>query len=189
MRKYIRKLWLRNSFTVGIIVILCAIFFWWGTASATPKTSKPPATTRATTTTSTTSTTTTSTTTTTTVVKQKTTLPAQTVPPRQITPASGNCEQWRELVAKHFPAEQVNNALLVMSKESGCNPSAKSSTNDHGLMQIHFPAHKAKVNGNVDALYDPETNIIVARQIYGSGSWKPWYAVCPKNGSNPYGIC
>lgn len=88
----------------------------------------------------------------------------------------GNCESYRGIVAKYFPADQINNALLTMSKESSCNPTAVSPTRDHGLMQIN-EVHLAKVNGNVNALYDPETNIRIAGQIYSGRGWTAWYAV------------
>ena len=89
---------------------------------------------------------------------------------------AGNCESYRGLVAKYFPADQVNNALLTMSKESSCNPRAVSPTRDHGLMQIN-EVHLAKVGGNVNALYDPETNIRVASSIFAGRGWNAWYAV------------
>jgi soluble lytic murein transglycosylase-like protein len=89
---------------------------------------------------------------------------------------AGNCESYRGLVAKYFPADQVNNALLTMSKESSCNPTAVSPTRDHGLMQIN-EVHLAKVGGNVNALYDPETNIRVASTIFAGRGWNAWYAV------------
>lgn len=77
-----------------------------------------------------------------------------------------------------------------MSKESGCDPNAISPTNDHGLMQINWAAHHKQVNDDVSLLHDPETNIRLGALIYSyPGHWKSWYAVCPKNGSNPYGIC
>jgi len=91
---------------------------------------------------------------------------------------SGNCESYRGLVAKYFPADQVNNALLTMQKESSCRPTAVSPTNDHGLMQVNCTYHCAKVGGDVNRLYDPETNIRLASAIYSDrGNWSAWYAV------------
>lgn len=90
---------------------------------------------------------------------------------------AGNCESYRGLVAAYFPASQVNNALLTMSKESSCNPAAVSPTHDHGLMQIN-EVHLPKVNGSIAALHDPETNVRLAAQIYSDrGNWSAWYAV------------
>lgn len=99
------------------------------------------------------------------------------VPAARRVAASGNCEAYRGLVAAHFPAGQVNNALLTMRKESGCRPGAVSPAGDHGLMQINARYHAWRVGGNVRALYDPATNIRVAAQIYRESGWRPWVAV------------
>lgn len=82
-----------------------------------------------------------------------------------------NVPQWRSLVAKYFPADQVDYALAIISCESSGNPSAVSPTNDHGLFQIH--------NG-LDAygsqIYDPEFNISIAYNNYfKTRGWQPWY--------------
>lgn len=90
---------------------------------------------------------------------------------------SGNCESYRALVAAHFPASQVNNALLTMRKESGCRANAVSPAKDYGLMQINFPSHSKRVGGNANLLFDPATNIRVAAQIYRESGWCPWVAV------------
>jgi len=90
---------------------------------------------------------------------------------------STNCEDYRGIVARHFPADQIDNALLTMSKESGCRADAVSPTNDHGLMQINCTYHCQKVGGNVGALYDPETNIRLAGEIFSGRGWSAWYAV------------
>lgn len=103
---------------------------------------------------------------------------AVAVAPRASVGSSGNCESYRGLVAAYFPAGQVDNALLTMQKESGCRTHAVSPTNDHGLMQVNCTYHCAKVGGNVNALYDPETNIRLASAIYRDrGNWSAWYAV------------
>ena len=46
--------------------------------------------------------------------------------------ATGGCEQYRDMVSQYD--WDINTALFVMSKESGCNPNAISRTNDHGLL-------------------------------------------------------
>lgn len=83
---------------------------------------------------------------------------------------SYNVEQWRPIVAKYpWPVDQ---AMLTMSRESGGNPRAISKTDDHGLFQIH--------NGLTNygqAIYDPETNVRIAYNMYKARGWKPWYAV------------
>lgn len=79
-------------------------------------------------------------------------------------------EQWRGLVAQYFPASQVNNALAIMSCESGGNPNAKSPTNDHGLFQVH--------NGlqwHGEKIYEPEYNVSLAYNSYFKPrGWQPW---------------
>lgn len=79
-------------------------------------------------------------------------------------------EQWRPLVAKYFPANQVDNALKIMACESKGNPNSVSRTNDHGLMQIH--------NGLAaygQQIYNPEFNIRLAyTNYYARRGWQPW---------------
>lgn len=86
--------------------------------------------------------------------------------------ASADCEQYRGLIAKYFPASQINNAITTMRAESGCRSWVISPTNDYGLFQI-----------NGEDVRDPEANIARAWQKYvggrvGSNNWSAWYAVC-----------
>jgi len=84
-----------------------------------------------------------------------------------------NCEAYRGLVSKYFPAEQVDNALLTMKLESGCNKDAVSPTDDHGLFQIN---KGLKTFGK--QIYDPEFNVKLAYEgFYAKRGWRPWYAV------------
>jgi hypothetical protein len=90
----------------------------------------------------------------------------------QITPVNSD---WRPLVAKYFPAEQVDNALAIMNAESGGNPSAVSPTNDHGLFQINAGTWPGYADGlPLEMAYDAETNIRVASYIYNTRGWSPW---------------
>lgn len=88
---------------------------------------------------------------------------------------SGNCETYRPLVQKYF-GSATPAAMVVMQKESGCNPNAVSPTNDHGLFQL-----------NGQPVYDPEANIRIAYGKYVSPrrgtnpNWSAWYAVCTPN--------
>ncbi len=88
---------------------------------------------------------------------------------------SGNCESYRGLVQKYF-GDATPAAMIVMQKESGCNPNAVSPTNDHGLFQL-----------NGQPVYDPEANIRIAYAKYVSPrrgtnpNWSAWYAVCTPN--------
>ncbi len=93
--------------------------------------------------------------------------------PVQRSIVSGGVEQWRGLVAKYFPANQVDNALKIMTLESGGNANALSRTCDRGLMQINC-IHARRVNGNLALLFDPDTNIKVAYLIWSNQGWRPW---------------
>lgn len=89
--------------------------------------------------------------------------------------AAGNCDAYRPLVQKYF-GSAAPAAMIVMTKESGCNPNAVSATNDHGLFQL-----------NNMPIYEPEANIRAAYAKYVSprrGStpnFSAWYAVCTPN--------
>lgn len=85
--------------------------------------------------------------------------------------ASGNCEQYRPLVAQYN--WNVDVALAVMKAESNCNPNAihvnSNGSVDHGLFQLN--------NINVT---DPAQNIAIAyNQKYVPSHWSPW-VVCTK---------
>jgi hypothetical protein len=88
---------------------------------------------------------------------------------------AGNCESFRPLVQKYF-GNATDAAMIVMSKESSCNPTAVSATNDHGLFQL-----------NGMPIYDPEANIAAAVQKYlsprrgSTPNFSAWYAVCTPN--------
>lgn len=88
---------------------------------------------------------------------------------------SGGCESYRPLVQKYF-GSATPAAMIVMQKESGCNPNAVSPTNDHGLFQL-----------NGQPVYDPESNIRIAHAKFVSPrrgtnpNWSAWYAVCTPN--------
>src|SRR5688572_30367614 len=85
-------------------------------------------------------------------------------------------EQWRSLVAKYFPPEEVDRALWVMWHESGGNPGIPSQFNagggedSHGLWQINLNAHpsmKGKTN-------DPEAATAYAAKLWADQGWRPW---------------
>jgi soluble lytic murein transglycosylase-like protein len=100
---------------------------------------------------------------------------------RQVKPAvpsETGCETYRPLLEKY--SWDVHIAIAVMQAESGCNPTSLSQTADRGLMQINA-VHADMVNGNLNALFDPATNIQVAHRVYLSQGWKGWSAY--NNGS------
>lgn len=85
---------------------------------------------------------------------------------------AGNCESFRPLVQKYF-GNATEAAMIVMTKESSCNPTAVSETNDYGLFQL-----------NGMQIFDPEANIAAAVQKYlsprrgSTPNFSAWYAVC-----------
>lgn len=87
------------------------------------------------------------------------------------TPQLQGCEQYRPLVEQYDWDSRI--ALAIMQAESSCRPDALSPTADRGLMQINS-VHIAKVNGDLNALYDPATNIRIGYSVYLSQGWKAW---------------
>jgi soluble lytic murein transglycosylase-like protein len=83
--------------------------------------------------------------------------------------------QWASLVSSYpWP---VDEALAVMTCESGGDKSAVSSTGDYGLMQINWRwqgSRVAKMGGSLESLYDPAFNVKVAYAIYSEQGWRPW---------------
>lgn len=90
-----------------------------------------------------------------------------------------NCDAYKPLLAKYNWDTRI--AMAVMKAESKCKPGEKSDTADHGLMQVNLPSHYPKLGCaaaltcSPGPLYDPETNIRVAYQVYAdSKGWGPW---------------
>jgi Lysozyme like domain len=85
----------------------------------------------------------------------------------------GDVEQWRALVAKYFPANEVDRALAVMQLESSGNPNAHNPRGEDsvGLFQINRQAHPSYGGG-----FDPEANVRYAAQLFSSQGWRPWTA-------------
>ena len=82
-----------------------------------------------------------------------------------------------DLFDKYFGSE-ANIARAIAQAESGMREDAVSKPNwngtrDRGIMQIN-DCHADKVDGNLDALLDKETNLKVAKQI--RDSWEGWHA-------------
>lgn len=84
-------------------------------------------------------------------------------------------EQWRFLVIKHFPfnTEQM---MCIMKYESGGNPNAinQSGSSAMGLFQV-MASVWAEPNGiEPHHLYDPETNVRIAKKIYDQQGYDAW---------------
>ena len=87
-----------------------------------------------------------------------------------------NVERWRSLVAKYFPAHEVDRALWVIQHESGGDPgiasrfNAGGGENSHGLWQINLKAHPG-MQGKTN---DPEAATAYAAQLFKTSGWQPW---------------
>lgn len=90
------------------------------------------------------------------------------------TAISLGAERWRNLVAEFFPADQVNNALAIISRESGGNAEIISPPNfdgsrDVGLFQIN------DVHGySIAQRQDPVMNTAIAANLWRLYGWQPW---------------
>jgi soluble lytic murein transglycosylase-like protein len=76
-----------------------------------------------------------------------------------------------------FP-EDPETALKIAKCESNFIPTAKSPTNDHGLMQINLTVHSERVEEMGIDVYDIDDNLRFARLLYDESKWVPW--VCKK---------
>lgn len=70
------------------------------------------------------------------------------------------------------------NALIIAFKESGNRTNAASSgyfsTTNLGVFQINCRWQKGRVGGDCLKFLDLETNLRIAKQIYGEQGWNPW---------------
>jgi soluble lytic murein transglycosylase-like protein len=89
---------------------------------------------------------------------------------------STGVEQWRPLVQEYF-GNETNYALAIIRCESGGNTYATGYNSDgsvdRGVFQVNS-VHSAAVGGNLSALYDPATNVRVAKQIRDNSGWGAW---------------
>lgn len=94
-------------------------------------------------------------------------------PSRPTTAYAPEVEQWRSLVAKYFPPEQVEKALRVIQGESGGRSITQIGGGPGtGLFQIeHGGAHPGRLSQQ--ELLDPETNVRVAAEM-ASKNWDQW---------------
>jgi hypothetical protein len=116
-------------------------------------------------------------------IVEKPVAPVVAEPKPQIAPKKTNIRYAEGIcfteMREHFPEAQWSNATLVIQKESGGRPDAVSKTADYGCFQIH----------NEPAALDPHVSAVRAFEKWTARGWRPWYAVCPKGGADPYGIC
>ena len=93
---------------------------------------------------------------------------------------TGSVEQWRDLVAEYFPANQIDTAMRVLNCETGGtgNPdSYNGSSGASGLFQ-HLPKYwesRSTSAGWAGAdIMDPEPNVAVAAWLQRTGGWGHW---------------
>lgn len=81
------------------------------------------------------------------------------------------------IIQRHF-GDAWTTARRIAECESGMNPNAVSSTNDHGLFQInavHAGDFQAVTGVSFSSgVYDPELNTIYARHLHAQQGWGPW---------------
>jgi hypothetical protein len=143
----------------------------------------------------TTSTTTTAPTTTTTQpVVPATTAPPVTTTLAEVVPlessepvpqSGGSVEAAIARAFSRFGSAVVGEAIRVATCESELHPGAVSSTNDHGVFQLHagssgFPGGWVETFEDVtgapfyDGVYDPDLNSLFAAWLYDRSGWQPW---------------
>ncbi len=88
------------------------------------------------------------------------------------------CDNYRDLVAQYN--WNVDNAMKVMSLESGCNPSAANLQDSHGVCMGSFGLFQISCHGG--QIYDPAQNVAAAYAKYKAGGWQPWYNTAKKLG-------
>jgi len=111
-------------------------------------------------------------------------MPDGSVTPVPVAPAGSKCPQ-------HYAASLVAGWGVtdwpkldrIMYRESRCNASvvnnnARTKDASRGLTQLNLLAHRGwispLVGGDFDRLYDPGTNLRVARVLYNRCGWGPW---------------
>lgn len=83
-----------------------------------------------------------------------------------------------EAINRYWPGDK-SQAIAVASAESGLRAGATNhntdGSTDYGCYQVNS-IHRNRVAGNLNALYDAQTNVQVAYAIYSEQGWCPWVA-------------
>jgi len=109
-----------------------------------------------------------------------TTAPPATAAPPPGTPVPAGVEQWRSLTAAYWPAELVDDALVVMDCESGGDPTALNPVSGAaGLFQFMpttWQSASAAAGWDGASVFDAEANIAAAAWLYAAYEtpWAPW---------------
>lgn len=114
-------------------------------------------------------------------------LPSGAISAVPVAPAGSRCPQFFGIaLGAGWPASDWQRLDYVMWRESRCNPgvyNGKGRDNSYGLMQLNMLAHRGwvgpLVGGNFSLLFDPATNLGIARELFRrAGSygcpWRPW---------------
>ena len=92
---------------------------------------------------------------------------------------SGNVEQWRPLVARYFPADQIDTAMRVLNCETGGtgNPNSYNDRSGASGLFQHLPKYwaerSAKAGWEGASIMDTEANVAVAASL-ALESWQHW---------------
>lgn len=67
-------------------------------------------------------------------------------------------------------------ALIIAQRESGFNTNAYNASGSMGVFQINCPSHRRRVGGDCSKLYNMNTNIQIAYDIFREQgySWNAW---------------
>ena len=89
-------------------------------------------------------------------------------------------EEWRSLVAAYFLPGDVDQALRVISCESGGDPNAQNASSGAAGLFQHIPAYweaRAAAAGMSGAsIYDPIANVAVSAYLVYTDGWGHWSA-------------
>lgn len=99
---------------------------------------------------------------------------AQNTGSRPSTPRGNPSGGWASLVSAHFPADQVNTALRVIECESNGDPGAYNPSGATGLFQIMAPVWADHFGVSRGSLFDPDTNVRIARKVWDVQGWGAW---------------
>ena len=91
----------------------------------------------------------------------------------QLPRVSGDCEQYRGLVAQY--SWNVETVLAIMKAESGCNPNAANLNDNHRVCMGSFGLLQISCHGG--RILDPAANIAAGYAKYVASGYSPW-TVC-----------
>lgn len=84
-------------------------------------------------------------------------------------------DRWRPLVARYFPDDEVRTAMCIIDNESGGDPKADNPRSSAaGLFQILRSLWGPHYGVSTSDLYEPETNVRLAADIWAKHGWGAW---------------